>query len=100
LIISTVFPGQPVTHLQKIICDADLFYVGSNEFKKIAAGLLFEFEHVGIIKNQEQWLKLQVDFLSSFNFRTVSAHSMANEGLEINREEALEDYRVYLEKES
>lgn len=99
LILSTVFPGQPNTHLQKIICDADLFYVGSDQFKAIAAGLRFEFEHVGIIKNEEQWLKLQVDFLSSFHFRTNSANSIANDGLVKNREEALEDYRVFLENE-
>jgi uncharacterized protein len=98
LIISTVFPGQPETHLQKIICDADLFYVGSDIFKTIANGLRFEFEHVGIIKNEEQWLKLQVDFLTSFNLRTESANSLANAGLLINRAEALEDYRKFLEK--
>ena len=97
LIMSTVFPGQPQTHLEKIICDADLFYVGSESFKEIANGLKYEFEHVGIIKNEEQWLKLQVDFLSGFNFRTVSATQLANQGLIRNREQAIEDYRNFLD---
>lgn|GEM_PF-1454930 len=99
LILSTIFPGQPETHLQKILCDADLFYVGSDNFKEIANGLKFEFEHVGIIKNEEQWLKLQVDFLSSFDFRTASAGQLAKSGLLKNREEAIEDYRQYLDSE-
>lgn len=96
LILSTVFPGQPNTHLQKIICDADLFYVGSDSFKEIAEGLRHEFEHVGIIKNDEGWLKLQVDFLSGFNFRTQAAVTLRNEGLIKNRQEAIEDWENFL----
>jgi len=98
LILSTVFPGKPETHLQKIICDADLYYVGSTNFKKIANGLRYEFEHVGIIKNEEQWLKLQVDFLTTFNFRTGSAISLVAGGLNQNRLEAIADYENFKKK--
>ncbi len=73
LIMATKMPQKPRTLLQKIICDADLDYLGRNDFPEISLRLKNEFMHYGIISDDQAWQKLQLTFLQDHHFHTRSS---------------------------
>ena len=56
-----------------IICDADLDYLGRDDFDTISNALKNEFLAYGVIKNEQEWDRLQVSFFDSHKFFTVSS---------------------------
>jgi len=73
IIMATKIPQLPKNHLEQIICDADLDYLGRDDFSPISDGLYKEFTEAGIVKNENDWNKLQVSFFNSHNYFTKSA---------------------------
>lgn len=69
-ILSTKIPQQPVTLLEKILCDADLDYLGREDFGEISEMLFGEMLSCNEIPNREEWDQLQVRFLSQVNYHT------------------------------
>jgi len=70
LIMSTKIPQQPKTHMERIICDADLDYLGRSDFFKIGDSLRKEFIYYKIVPNDEEWEKLQLKFLENHKYHT------------------------------
>jgi uncharacterized protein len=73
MIMATKLPQTPHNHLEQIICDADLDYLGRDDFFKIGDGLFSELKIYGIIHNEEEWNKLQVRFLENHTYFTESS---------------------------
>lgn len=73
LIMATRVPQRPETHLQKIICDADLDYLGRDDFHPIADTLKKELMAFGKITSDKEWDKIQVHFLEQHAYFTDSA---------------------------
>lgn len=73
IIMATRLPQSPVDHLGQILCDADLFYIGKDGYAGNAEKLHQEFKHRGFVKTEEEWLLMQVEFLSNHKFFTKSA---------------------------
>ena len=73
LIMATRLPQMPATHLQKVICDADLDYLGRADFLKIGSALRDEFLTHGVIKSEEEWNALQLRFLTHHQYHTVTS---------------------------
>ncbi|KAA5541265.1 HD domain-containing protein [Adhaeribacter rhizoryzae] len=73
MINATKVPQSPLTKLEEIICDADLDYLGRDDFYRIAAGLYLEFLEQGIVKNEQDWDLLQIRFLESHRYFTKSS---------------------------
>ena len=73
LIQATKVPQQPKNHLQQIICDADLDYLGGDEFHVIADKLKRELLERDIIQTDKQWDELQVKFLEAHTYFTKTA---------------------------
>lgn len=73
LILSTRVPQRPETHLQQIICDADLDYLGRDDFHPIADTLKQELMAFGKIASDKEWDKIQVHFLEQHKYFTASA---------------------------
>ncbi|NMH26641.1 HD domain-containing protein [Flavobacterium silvaticum] len=73
LIMATRIPQTPKTPLEKIICDADLDYLGRSDFYELGDRLFLEMQHLGTIENREEWDKLQVYFLSNHRFLTETS---------------------------
>ena len=73
LIWATKIPQSPKTYLEKIICDADLDYLGRSDFYKISDQLFAELKHRGILKNKKEWNKIQIDFLEKHQYHTEFA---------------------------
>ncbi|MGI8582578.1 MAG: HD domain-containing protein [Chitinophagaceae bacterium] len=70
LIMATKIPQQPNTLMEKIICDADLDYLGRQDFFKIGDTLRKEFLHYKIVQNNDDWERLQVKFLQFHKYHT------------------------------
>jgi predicted metal-dependent HD superfamily phosphohydrolase len=73
MIMATKVPQAPLSLPEMILCDADLDYLGRNDFELISNKLKEEFLVYGIIKNDEEWDKLQVNFFESHHYFTASA---------------------------
>lgn len=73
LIMVTKIPQVPKNHLEKIMCDGDLLYLGTDKFAKISEDLYREFLKKGIIKNREDWNDKQNRFLNNHHFFTKFA---------------------------
>jgi uncharacterized protein len=72
LIMATKVPQTPKSKLEQIICDADLDYLGREDFFEIGETLYDEFLYMKIVRDTLSWNQLQVKFLSSHNFFTPS----------------------------
>jgi uncharacterized protein len=72
IIMATKIPQQPKTHLEEIICDADLNYLGRNDFFSIGENLYKEMVAIGYIKNKNEWNRIQVDFLQKHHYFTAT----------------------------
>ena len=76
LIMATKMPQNPLNHLEQIICDADLDYLGRDDFYKIGNKLYTELGIYGMIQTELEWNKLQVRFLESHHYFTDSAKKL------------------------
>lgn len=72
LIMATSFPYKPETHLEMVLCDADLDYLGRDDFFEISDKLKREYIERGMVKNEIEFDKLQIDFLTSHSYFTPS----------------------------
>ena len=73
LIHVTEIPHKPLNHLQEIICDADLDYLGRNDFQEIADNLKAELKTMNKINSDRKWDETQVKFLNQHTYFTSSA---------------------------
>jgi uncharacterized protein len=76
LIMATKMPQSPSGALQRVLCDADLDYLGRDDFKVINKKLKQELLAVGIIKQEEEWHELQLRFLENHRYFTRSSVQM------------------------
>jgi len=73
MIMATKIPQSPVTLPEMIICDADLDYLGRDDFENISNTLKTEFMIYGIIKDEEEWDRLQISFFNSHQYFTKTS---------------------------
>jgi ligand-binding sensor domain-containing protein/class 3 adenylate cyclase/HD superfamily phosphodiesterase len=73
LIFVTKIPHNPTTHLEEIICDADLDYLGRDDFHEIADKLRLELKEHGKIETRKEWDEIQVSFLKMHKYFTKTA---------------------------
>lgn len=73
LIYATIIPHDPKNRLQQIICDADLDYLGRDDFHQIADNLRRELRDHGKINSDRMWDEIQVKFLTAHKYFTKSA---------------------------
>lgn len=79
MIQCTRLPQAAYTTGEKILCDADLDYLGRNDFFIIGQKLRLEWELIGNRIPLLDWYKLQMDFLSNHTYFTPSAQLLRNE---------------------
>ena len=73
MILATKVPQSPATLPEMILCDADLDYLGRNDFDKISGELKEEFLTFGIVKDDDAWDSLQVKFFEQHHYFTSSS---------------------------
>lgn len=79
MIMATKIPQTPHNKLEEIICDADLDYLGRDDFFKVGNGLYEELCMYGILNNENDWNRLQVRFLEKHRYFTASAKKLRKE---------------------
>jgi uncharacterized protein len=70
MIMATKIPQDPVNELSRILCDADLDYLGRPDFFRIGATLFNEFKYYGVLNTEREWNELQVRFLEKHHYFT------------------------------
>lgn len=81
---ATKIPQTPQNHLERILCDADLDYLGREDFSEIGELLYTELTNCKEIADRNAWNKLQVTFLSSLKFHTSYSQQKRQQQLETN----------------
>ena len=79
MIMATKIPQSPKTLLEQIICDADLDYLGRNDFEPISQTLHKEFIIFKIIPEDIIWDHVQIKFFESHHYFTGTSISKRNE---------------------
>lgn len=80
LILVTRLPQRPYNSLEQILCDADLDYLGRDDFWVNSFRLHLEWKLNGILDaSLSEWLAIQIKFLSEHNYFTRSAQALREE---------------------
>lgn len=72
MIMATKIPQSPQNFLEEIICDADLDYLGRDDFYKIGSTLFSELQAYDILETEQEWNLIQVKFLENHTFFTLT----------------------------
>jgi HD superfamily phosphodiesterase len=78
IIMATKIPQTPLNHLSEILCDADLDYLGRDDFFTIGQKLYQELLQRNIVQNQDQWNQIQIDFLAKHHYFTETNKQFRN----------------------
>ncbi len=73
IILATSIPQRPTSHLEKILCDADLDYLGRQDFFDISETLRQEWQEFGLVSSLEEWNGKQLRFFQQHQYFTQSA---------------------------
>jgi len=92
MIMATKIPQTPLNHLEEILADSDLEYLGREDFFTIGNKLFTELRVFGLINTEDEWNRLQVRFLEKHHFFTKTAIAL----LKNKKEEHLEQIRLKL----
>ena len=92
LILATKIPQQPTDLLEQIMCDADLDYLGRNDFHMIADSLRQEMVDQGKITTRHQWDEIQIKFLEKHAYFTNSTIKRRGEKKLIHLQEVKDRY--------
>jgi len=78
MIMATKIPQSPHTPFEMILCDADLDYLGREDFEKVSDRLRVEMMNYEIIKTEPEWTQVQVRFFESHRYFTCSSQRDRN----------------------
>jgi predicted metal-dependent HD superfamily phosphohydrolase len=82
---STKYPQNPVSEIEKIICDADLFHLTRTNYPKYEKALRLEFEkYLGLIFTDEEWQMQNNDFLKNHQYFTDYGQNILAKFKEVN----------------
>ncbi|MEH6307262.1 HD domain-containing protein [Olivibacter sp. CPCC 100613] len=78
-IMATKMPAKPLTLLEEILCDADTYHIGTNEFMKLDEQVWCELEcRLGICIDKK--IEKSIHFLKTHQFFTVYCRQLLSEG--------------------
>ncbi len=95
LIMATKLPPKPKNILEKIMCDADLDYLGRSDFIPVSNTLYRELKEQNKIGSLNEWNKLQLKFISNHQYFTQTALSLR----EVNKQKQIERIMQLIEPE-
>jgi len=70
MILATKVPQNPQDKLSQLLCDADLDYLGRDDFHEIASTLFEELKARAVVEEIDTWNAIQVNFLEQHEFFT------------------------------
>jgi uncharacterized protein len=75
MIMATKIPQTPLDQCGKVLCDADLDYLGRDDFYVIGQSLFLEMKTRGLVQTEDEWNNIQIRFLESHCFFTSTSRS-------------------------
>lgn len=78
LIMATKIPQTPTNYLERIMADADLDYLGRDDFWNISRSLYEELHEREMVTDIDSWNKIQVLFLENHQYWTETAKQWRN----------------------
>ncbi|WP_428665656.1 HD domain-containing protein [Runella sp.] len=90
MIMATKIPQTPHNHLEKIIADADLDYLGGTQFWPIANSLYEELREREMVTDLQTWNKIQVNFLTAHSYWTPTAQAWRDKKKQSSLEQLVE----------
>ena len=84
MIMTTKIPQSAEDHLSQLLCDADLYYLGGNEYEIYAHKLYKEFKKTKVVKTEIEWQLKQAEFLSSHHYYSKTAKHEREENKQSN----------------
>ena len=93
LILSTKLPPQPKDLLEKIMCDADLDYLGRTDMIPVSNMLYKELKEQDKIGTLDDWNRMQIKFISGHQYFTKTARSLR----EVNKQKQIERIKRLLD---
>lgn len=87
LIMATKLPPKPANKLERIMCDADLDYLGRSDMIPVSNLLFMELKERSKIKSMRDWNSMQVQFITGHQYFTETARNLreVNKQLQIDR---------------
>lgn len=77
MIWATKIPQNPKNDtLAAILCDADLDYLGRDDFEPIAHSLFEELKERNMVQNEDEWNKIQRDFIEKHQYFTATNRAL------------------------
>ncbi|HVS90880.1 MAG TPA: HD domain-containing protein [Mucilaginibacter sp.] len=73
IIMATRIPQSPKTQLAEILCDADLDYLGRDDFFELSAKLFTELHSEGLIGDENAWNLEQERFMANHSYYTQTS---------------------------
>ncbi|MFO7935291.1 MAG: adenylate/guanylate cyclase domain-containing protein [Bacteroidales bacterium] len=96
IIMATKLPPRPQDIYQKIICDADLDYLGRSDMIPVSNTLYRELKEQDKIGTLNDWNKLQLKFISGHSYFTRTARSLR----EVNKQKQIERIKKLINNEN
>lgn len=90
MIMATKIPQSPKNILEEILCDADLDYLGRDDFYPIGLTLYEELQTYHLLNGEQAWNRLQVSFLSAHRFYTTT-NKLQREPVKLRHLESLRE---------
>ncbi len=73
MIMATKVPQNPKNLNEQILCDADLDYLGRDDFYEIGKKLYAEMQERGLVETDREWNLIQKTFLENHRYHTQYA---------------------------
>lgn len=70
MIMATRIPQQPQNHMEAVLADADLEYLGTSKYKKMAHNLFKELRHYNPKLTENEWRNIQINFMKEHHYHT------------------------------
>lgn len=76
IIMATKIPQQPKNHTEEILSDADLDYLGRDDFEFISDKLFSELSLLGVVSSYREWNHIQVAFMENHRYFTKTSRKL------------------------
>ncbi|MCD4678836.1 MAG: HD domain-containing protein [Bacteroidales bacterium] len=90
MILTTKLPQKANTKFEQILCDADLDYLGRDDFFMIAHRLRCEWNIYNSQTSLKEWYQIQIKFLEGHTYFTESARKLRCEKKKFNLDQIKE----------
>lgn len=92
IIMATQIPQMSNSLMEEVMCDADLDYLGRDDFHPIADALKREFMEHKIVTSDKHWDEIQIAFLTKHAYFTRSAKNLRDKKKQLNLDEVKHRY--------